>query len=166
MTTAANPKYWFMFTLEWPEDATSMAEAAAVFAPSTIPRDIVSPNLKTLLEVVDKYAASRERRLHWLSDIARWLALDGLTWDDFDVDWMGAIDELCSTPFLRLDLTLSSIAYAYVGDPSSKSMTLYFPDGSTEVATDEEREKIREAFTDLIAHDWPEYVARVNVVAP
>ena len=162
--TAANPKYWFMFTLEWPEGTTSMAEAAAVFAPSTIPRDMVSSNLKTFLEVVDKYAASREKRLHWLSDVARWLWLDGLTWNDLDVDWMEAIDELCSKPFLRLDFTLSSMAYAYLGDANLKTI-LYFPDGSTEVATSEEREKIRAAFTKIIERDWPEFVARAKMVA-
>jgi len=87
-----------------------------------------------------------------------------MTWNDVDVDWMEAIDELGSTPFLRLDLTLSFTAYAYLGDSSLESMTFHYGDGSTKVATSEEREKIREAFTELIERDWPEYVARAKKV--
>src|SRR5438552_17582638 len=98
---------WFLVTgLPWPEDHAEdqVAEAALAIAPEVTqavrpadPGGEPSPlghDLALMLDAGSRCAVALGKRVIFLSDITRWLADIGLSWEGIRVDFPGAQAEL------------------------------------------------------------------------
>ena|SRR5215472_4005488 len=162
---------WFLVTgLEWPEDQVDAEVAEAAFAVAPSVTEAVRPigpdgklvpigrDLALMLGAGSRCAAALGKRVIFLSDITRWLADIGLSWDRIGVDFATAQNELERQP-VGLYLELSQRAHTILC-ATSRSLTLYYTTGEVTEVRPEERESIRAKFEATLDANWPGYVTR------
>jgi hypothetical protein len=162
---------WFLVTgLAWPEDQADaeVAEAAFAIAPpvTQVARPIghdgrpipLGRDLALMLDKGSRCAAALGKRVIFLSDITRWLADTGLTWENVGVDFPTAQNELERQP-LGLLIMVSSRAYSILCS-AAPHLTIYYTSGDAAEVLPEERELVRASFDARLRADWPAYVAK------
>jgi hypothetical protein len=160
-----HPSWWLVRGLEWPEDARDgdMAECVIACAPDLARRMHpthmaagLSPGLETILAAGEEFAAEHPARVVFFSDLTRRLNVQtGKSWANVGVDWESALAELFDRTS-AMYMTLSYLAYVFICD-ASLQMTLHYP-GRVEVATEADRERVRESVLVRLAADWPPYI--------
>ena len=163
-----NPPWFLVTGLPWPDDQADaeMAEAAFAVAPDvTLVVRPAGPNgepvplgrdLALMLDAGSRCAAALGKRVIFLSDITRWLADLGLSWERIGVDFPTAENELEQQP-LGLLVTVSGRAYTILCSPA-RNLTLYYTSGGTAEVPPEERELVRASFDTRLDADWPGYI--------
>jgi hypothetical protein len=160
---------WFLVTgLPWPEDHddAEVAEAAFVIAPAVT--QVVRPmgrdgkpvplghDLALLLDAGSRCAAALGKRVLFLSDITRWLAEIGLSWERIGVDFSTAQGELeQQTP--SLFVMVSRRAYTILCS-ATRNLTIHCTSGRRVEVPPEERELVRARFEAALDADWPSYI--------
>ena len=162
---------WFLVTgLPWPEDQNDaeVAEAAFAIAPD-VTRAVrpigpngepapLGPDLALLLDAGARCAAARGKRVMFLSDITRWLAETGLSWDRIGVDFPTAQNEL-GQQSPGLFIMVSSRAYTILCS-TARDLTVHYTDGSKAEVPPGERELLRASFEARLDADWPGFVTK------
>jgi hypothetical protein len=162
---------WFLVTgLAWPEDPDDpeIAEAAFAIAPD-VTRAVrpIGPdgepvslghNLAPMLDVGSRCATALGKRVIFLSDITRWLAEIGLSWDRIGVDFPTAQNEL-EQQSPGLFIMVSSRAYTILCSTARK-LTIHYTDGSKGEVPPGERELLRADFEARLDADWPGFITK------
>jgi hypothetical protein len=162
---------WFLVTgLAWPEDPEDpeIAEAAFAIAPD-VTRAVrptgpdgepvpLGPDLALLLGVGSRCTAALGKRVIFLSDITRWLAEIGLSWDRIGVDFPTAQNEL-EQQSPGLFIMVSSRAYTILCS-TARDLTVHYTDGSKAEVPPGERELLRASFEARLDADWPGFVTK------
>jgi len=160
---------WFLVTgLPWPDDAggPEMAEAALAIAPDITQavRPVRSDgqpiplgrDLALMLDAGSQCAGALGRRVLFVSDITRWLADAGRTWEHIGVDFATAQNELeRQSPALLV--TVSRLAYAILCS-TARNLTVHYTSGGMVEVTTNEREKVWTALDARLDADWPAYI--------
>ncbi len=162
---------WFLVTgLPWPEDGPDAEIAEAAFAIAPYITQTVRPigpdgepvplghDLALMLDAGSRCAAALGKRVLFLSDITRWLAGIGLSWERIGVSFENAQTEL-EQQKIGMYLSVSQRAYTIL---CSAAPTLPIQDtsgGAAEVLP-EDRELVRVSFEARLDADWPGYVAQ------
>jgi hypothetical protein len=162
---------WFLVTgLPWPEDQSEadVAEAAFAIAPyvtqavrpagrdgTPIP---LGPDLAIMLDTGSRCAAALEKRVLFLSDITRWLADIGLSWDRIGVDFETAQNEL-EQQATGMYLALSQRAYTILCS-ASRTLTIHDTSGRAAEIPAEDRELVRAKLEQALDARWPRYVTK------
>jgi len=165
---------WFLVTgLPWPEDAgdAEMAEAALAIAPdvTSAVRPVGSDgrpvplgsDLTLMLDAGSQCAVTLGKRVVFVSDVTRWLADTGRTWERIGVDFPTAQNELeRQSPALLV--AVSRLAHTILCS-TFRSLAVHYTSGSVaEIMTDErEREKVRRALETRLDADWPAYITKM-----
>lgn len=162
---------WFLVTgLPWPEDQTDAEVAEAAFAIAPPVTQVVRPvgpdgkpaplgrDLALMLNAGSRCAAALGKKVIFLSDITRWLADTGLSWEQIGVDFPGAQNELEHQP-LGLIIMVSARAYTILCS-TTPHLTIYYTSGDTAEVPPEERELVRAGFEARLLADWPGYITR------
>ena len=162
---------WFLVTgLPWPEDQADaeMAEAAFAIAPAVT--QAVRPvgpdgksvplghDLALMLDAGSHCTAALGKRVIFLSDITRWLADIGLSWDRIGIDFPAAQAEL-ERQSPGLFVMVSRRAYSILCS-TAHNLTINYTSGSAAEIPPEERELLRASFDATLDADWPAYVAK------
>lgn len=154
-----HPPFWMLFGLPWPDADAEMAEAAMVLAPHCVRERDLSENAADILGFTRLYAREHpHRRMVFLTDVTRWLSRQDSGWPQVGVDFEGGLQELTRAPVLGMYVTVSWRAYMHLTNATLVSHTVHYLDGTSEVLTEEERERVRAALDDKIAVDWPDYI--------
>lgn len=162
---------WFLVTgLPWPEDdGAEKAEAALAIAPD-VTRTVrpagpdgqpgpLGRDLALMLDAGSQCAAALGKRVLFVSDITRWLADTGRTWEHIGVDFATAQNELGrQSPALLI--TVSRTAYTILCS-AARNLTVYYSSGGMVEVTTDEREKVRTALEARLDADWPAYIKMV-----
>jgi len=162
---------WFLVTgLPWPEDQddAQVAEAAVAIAPhvSQMARPVgpdgkpvpLGRDLALMLDAGSRCATALGKRVIFLSDITRWLADIGLSWDRIGVDFPIAQNEL-ERQAVGLCLELSQRAYTILCS-TDRNLSVHYTDGSKTEIPPEERELLRARFEVALNASWPGYVTQ------
>jgi len=162
---------WFLVTgLPWPEDQNDaeVAEAALAIAPHVT--EVARPadpdgkpiplghDLSRMLDAGSRCAAALGKRVIFLSDITRWLAETGLSWDRIGVDFPTAQNEL-EQQSPGLFIMVSSRAYTILCS-AARDLTVHYTDGSKAEVPPGERELLRAGFEARLDADWPGFVTK------
>lgn len=169
-----DPPLFLVTGLPWPEgdDGAEMAEAALAIAPAvTQTVRQVGPDgrpvplgldLALMLDAGTSCAAAVGKRVLFVSDVTRWLADTGRTWESIGVDFATAQNELeRQSPALLV--TVSRLAYAILC--SARNLTVHYTSGDVADITPDEREKLRTALDARLDADWPAYITKVMASA-
>jgi hypothetical protein len=156
------PSCWLVFGLEWsaPEGQV-FAEAAYALAPSLVPRDRVGRDAADVLDLAEAYVRATPGRTVFFSDLTLWLDQSQTTWHERGTNWEAAMDELVSSPIAALYLTISRRAHMILSDASRQGAVIYYPDGTTEQITPQERQAVHDALEQQLRRDWPPYMQSV-----
>jgi hypothetical protein len=154
----AEPGYWLVAGLEWPE-GRGPAEAALAVAPELVPREAVSQDTYQVLGCTDLYAARHATRVVFLSDLTRMLARVGQSWASLGIGWRTALDELHDGSVPALLLTVTERAHMLICDPATDPGSDHWH--SQHELVHYERELIRHAISDKLAADWPAYMTSI-----
>jgi hypothetical protein len=162
---------WFLVTgLPWPtdHDGAEMAEAAFAIAPHVT--QAVRPvgpdgkpiplghDLALMLDAGSRCAAALGKRVIFVSDITRWLADIGLSWERIGVDFPTAQGELeQQSPGLLA--TVSPKAYMILCSATAK-LVIHYTSGGTAELPHEERDLVRASFEARLNADWPSYITK------
>jgi hypothetical protein len=162
---------WFLVTgLPWPEDQSDADVAEAAFAIAPYVTQAVRPagqdgkhiplgrDFAMMLDAGSRCAAALGRRVVFLSDITRWLADIGLSWDRFGVDFETAQDEL-EQQAIGMYLALSQRAYAILCS-ASQTLTIHDTSGRAAEIPPEDRELVRAKLEEALDARWPGYVTQ------
>jgi len=162
---------WFLVTgLPWPEDQSDADVAEAAFAIAPYVTQAVRPagpdgkpvplgrHLAIMLDAGSRCAAALGKRVLFLSDITRWLADIGLSWDRIGVDFETAQNELEQQP-IGIYLTLSQRAYTILCS-ASHTLTIHDTSGRTAEIPPEDRELVRAKLEEALDARWPTYVTK------
>ena len=162
---------WFLVTgLPWPEDQADADVAEAAFAIAPYVTQAVRPagrdgepvplgrDLAMMLDAGSRCAAALGKRVLFVSDVTRWLADLGLSWDRLGVDFETAQNELEQQP-LGLFVMVSPRAHTILCS-TVHNLTIYFTDGSKAEIPPAERELVRADFEVTLDRDWPGYAAK------
>jgi hypothetical protein len=165
-----HPPLFLVTGLPWPDDDgdAEIAEAALAIAPD-VTRAVrpVGPDgqpvplgrdLAVMLDAGSQCAAALGKRTLLVSDITRWLAGTGRTWESIGVDFATAQNEL-EQQSPALIVTVSQLAYAILCS-AARDLTVYTSGRAAEVPTGE-REQVRAALEARLAADWPAYISEV-----
>ncbi|MFD0888640.1 hypothetical protein ACFQ08_29240 [Streptosporangium algeriense] len=155
------PAYWLVFALPWPDSQwdAELAEAAYVLSPPLVPRSRVPENAEGVFAVAHFYLKENPgRRTVWFSDLTRWLAERDNSWQQVEVDWEAALQEIQELPTFGMFLQVSKRGYMFLLDGSPDGMTVTYPGGERERLTARERETVHAAFEDKITRDWAGYI--------
>jgi hypothetical protein len=169
-TWMTNPSWFLVTGLPWPEDkpSTEIVEAALAIAPYVT--QVVRPvgpdgeplplgrDFALMLDAGSRCAAALGKRVLFLSDITRWLAGIGLSWERIGVSFEYAQEELEGQK-VGLYLTVSQRAYSIVCS-AARTSTIQSTSGSTAEVLPEDREQVRAQIEAALDADWPDYVAR------
>jgi hypothetical protein len=163
---------WFLVTgLPWPEDQPDVELTEAAFAIAPYVTGVVRPaspagepvplgtDLARMLDAGSRCAAALGKRVLFVSDVTRWLADIGLSWERIGVDFPTAQDEL-EHQSLGLIVTVSSRAYTILCS-TARTRAIHYASGRAADIPPEERELVRASFEARLDADWPGYVARV-----
>lgn len=161
---------WFLVTgLPWPagQDNAEAAEAALAIAPSVtqVARPVgpdgkpapLRQDLARLLDTGSRCAAALSKRVIFLSDITRWLADIGLSWQRIGVDFPTAQNEL-EHHAVGLYLELSQRAYTILCS-TARPLTIHQTSELAEVPA-KERELLRAKFEAALNARWPDYITQ------
>lgn len=162
---------WFLVTgLPWAEhqDDAEVAEAAVAIAPhvTQVARPVgpegkpvpLGRDLALMLDAGSRCAAALGKRVIFLSDITRWLADIGLSWERIGVDFPIAQNEL-EHQAVGLYLELSQRAHTILCS-TAHNLTIHYTDGSTAEIPPDERELLRARFETALNAGWPGYVTQ------
>ena len=162
---------WFLVTgLPWPEDQADaeMAEAAFAIAPDAtqVVRPVgpdgkpvpLSRDLARMLGAGSHCAAALGKKVIFLSDISRWLAETGLSWDRIGVDFPTAQNEL-EQQSPGLFIMVSSKAYTILCS-TARNLTVHYTDGSKAEVPPGERELLRADLEARLGADWPGFITK------
>jgi hypothetical protein len=169
-TWMTNPSWFLVTGLPWPEDkpSTEIAEAALAVAPYVT--QAVRPvgpdgeplplgrDFALMLDVGSRCAAALGKRVLFLSDITRWLADIGLSWERVGVSFEHAQDEL-ERQKIGLYLSVSQRVYAILCS-AAPTLTIQDTSGGVAEVLPEDRELVRAHFEAALDADWPAYVAQ------
>ena len=162
---------WFLVTgLPWPEDQddAEVAEAALAIAPHVT--EAVRPvgpdgnpvplghDLSRMLDAGSRCAAALGKRVIFLSDITRWLADIGLSWERIGVDFPTAQNEL-EHQAVGLYLQLSQRAHTILCS-TARTLTIHYTSGDTVEVPPEERELLRAKLEAALNMGWPGYITQ------
>src|SRR5215471_16550585 len=164
-TWMAEPSWFLVTGLPWPEDQDDAEIAEAAFAIAPYVTQAVRPvgpdgkpiplghDLALMLDAGSRCAAALGKRVLFLADLTRWLADIGLGWERIGVDFPTAQDELeHQSP--GMFLTVSSRAYTILCSPAPH-LTIHYTSGNTAEILPEERELVRANFEEKLDADWP-----------
>jgi len=163
------PPLFLVTGLPWPEDdGAAMAEAALAIAPDVTQavRPVGSDgqpiplgrDLAIMLAAGSECAAALYKRVLFMSDITRWLADTGRTWEHIGVDFATAQAELeQQSPALLV--TVSRAAYNVLCC-AARSPTMHHALGRAPEVTTDDREKLRAAIDARLDADWPGYITK------
>jgi hypothetical protein len=167
---------WFLITgLPWPEAQSDADVAEAAFAIAPYVTQAVRPagrdgkpvplgrDLALSLDAGSRCAAALGKRVVFLSDITRWLADIGLSWDRIGVDFETAQNEL-EQQAIGMYRALSQRAYAILCS-ASRTLTIHDTSGPTAETPPEDRELVRAKLEEALDARWPEYVTKALVDA-
>ncbi|MGW4199441.1 hypothetical protein [Streptomyces sp. NPDC004726] len=161
-----HPKHWLVYALPWPEDSRDepQAEAAVVIAPPLIAGktlDSLPGHVLDVLAWTQEYANEHpDQEVVFFTDITRWLEWEkDLSWASLGIDWERALADIPEQPLLLLYLTINRRAYRHLVD-TARVARVYYPDGTSETLTVEERRAVRDAFAGQLNADWPPYIHR------
>jgi hypothetical protein len=162
---------WFLVTgLPWPEDQddAEVAEAALAIAPhvTQMARPVgpdgkpipLGHDLSRMLEAGSRCAAALGKRVIFLSDVTRWLAGIGLSWERIGVDFPTARSEL-EHQAVGLYLELSERAHTILCS-TTRTLTIHYTSGDTVEVPPEERELLRAKLETALNMGWPGYVTQ------
>jgi hypothetical protein len=167
-TWMTNPSWFLVTGLPWPEDKADAEVAEAAFAVAPQVTEAVRPadpdsspvplghDLALMLDAGSRCAAALSKRVVFLSDITRWLASIGLSWERIGVDFPTAQAEL-EQQQPGLFVMLSRMAYTILCSAAS-DLTMYTPMGSTAEIPPGEREMVRASLEAALDADWPHYI--------
>jgi hypothetical protein len=164
------PPLFLVTGLPWPEDAdgAEMAEAALAIAP--VVTQAVRPvghdgqpvplvrDLSLMLDAGSQCASALGKRVLFVSDITRWLADAGRTWERIGVDFSTAQNEL-ERQSPALIVAVSRTAYSALCSTAPNLTVLYNSCSVAEITTDE-REMVRTALEARLDADWPIYIRK------
>jgi hypothetical protein len=169
-TWMTNPSWFLVTGLPWPEDqaAAEVAEAAFAIAPSVtqtvrpMGRDgnpvPLGRDLSLMLDAGARCAAALGKKVIFLSDVTRWLAGLGLSWERIGVDFPAAQNELeHQSPGLFLAVTPRTYTILC---STTGNLTIRHTSGSTTQVPPAERERVRARFEAALDADWPHYIAK------
>jgi hypothetical protein len=165
-----HPPLFLVTGLPWPEDNddAEMAEAALAIAPAVT--QTVRPvgpdgqpvplgsDLALMLEAASRCAVALGKRVLFVSDMTRWLADTGRTWESIGVDFATAQAEL-ERQSLALLLEVSPRAYTILCSTAC-NLTVNFTSGIAAEVTIDERKKLRTALEARLNADWPTYITK------
>src|SRR5258708_17851098 len=162
---------WFLITgLSWPEDHADSEIAEAAFAVAPYVTQTVRPigqdgepvplgcDLALMLDAGSRCAVALGKRVIFLSDITRWLADIGLSWDRIGIDFPTAQAEL-ERQSPGLFVMVSRRAYSILCS-AAHNLTINYTSGSAAEIPPEERELLRASFDATLDADWPAYAAK------
>ena len=165
-----HPPSFLVTGLPWPEatDGADMAEAALAIAPAVTQavRPVghdgqpvpIGPDLALMLDAGSQCAVALGKRVLLVSDITRWLADAGRTWEHIGVDFATAQNEL-ERLSPALIVAVSRTAYATLCAVARDANVHRAPGRLAEV-TGGEREKVRGALEARLDTDWPAYITK------
>jgi hypothetical protein len=169
-TWMTEPSWFLVAGLPWPEDQSDVdvdvAEAAFAIAPYVT--QAVRPagpdgkpvslgrDLATMLDAGSRCAAALGKRVLFLSDVTRWLADTGLSWDHIGVDFETAQSEL-EQQAIGMYLALSMRAYTIMCS-ASHTLTIHDTSGRVAEIPPEDRELVRGKLEEALDARWPRYV--------
>jgi hypothetical protein len=167
---------WFLVTgLPWPEDQADADVAEAAFAIAPHVTQAVRPagrdgqpfplgrDLAMMLDAGSRCAAALGKRVLFLSDITRWLADLGLSWDRIGVDFETAQNEL-EQQAIGMYLALSQRAYTVLCS-ASRTLTIHDTSGRSAEIPPEDRELVRARLEEALDARWSRYVTKALVNA-
>jgi hypothetical protein len=169
-TWMAEPSWFLVTGLPWPEDQddAEIAEAAFAIAPSVTqavrpvgPEGKPVPlghDLARMLDAGSRCAAALGKRVIFLSDITRWLADIGLSWERISVNFPVAQNEL-EQQGIGMYLSLSQRAHVILCS-TARTLTIYYASGGRAEVPPEDRELVRANFEAALNADWPGYVTQ------
>ena len=169
-TWMTDPSWFLVSGLPWPEDQSDADVAEAVFATAPYVTQTVRPagrdgkpvplgrDLATMLDAGSRCAAALGKRVLFLSDITRWLADIGLSWDRIGVDFETAQNEL-EQQAIGMYLALSQRAYTILCS-ASRTLAIHDTSGRTAEIPPEDRELVRAKLEEALDARWPEYVTK------
>jgi hypothetical protein len=162
---------WFLVTgLPWPEDQDDAENAEAAFAIAPSVTQVVRSasqdgkptplghDLALMLKAGSRCAAALGKRVIFVSDISRWLAGNGLSWELIGVDFPTAQNEL-EQQSPGLCVMVSRRAYTILCS-TARNLTVHYISGGTGEVPPGERELVRAGFAARLAADWPGYITR------
>ncbi|MFD3580707.1 hypothetical protein [Streptomyces sp. NPDC058644] len=156
------PQGWLVLGLPWPERTQDgWGECALALAPNTIPRDLVSKEAGTALDLAGGLArdpADGPGKAVFFSDVTLWLDKQGKDWGDLGIDYEAVIDELTKAPVPQLYLTLMQKAHAILCDASREGLRLHYRNGDVEHVTPQVRRDVHSAIATSLERDWPPYI--------
>jgi len=169
-TWMTNPSWFLVLGLPWPEsqDDAEIAEAAVAIAPDVtqMARPVgpdgkpvpLGRDLALMLDAGSRCAAALGKRVIFLSDITRWLADIGLSWERIGVDFPIAQHEL-EHQAVGLYLELSQRAHTILCS-TARTLTIHYASGDIVEVPPEERELLRARFEAALNAGWPGYVTQ------
>jgi hypothetical protein len=169
-TWMTNPPWFLVTGLPWPENQgdAGATEAALAIAPSVtqVARPVgpdgkpvpLGRDLARMLGTGSRCAAALGKRVIFLSDITRWLADIGLSWERIGVDFPAAQNEL-EHQAVGLYLELSQRAYTILCSTAC-TLTIHYTSGDIVEVPPEERELLRAKFEAALNAGWPGYVTQ------
>jgi hypothetical protein len=115
-------------------------------------------DIALMLDAGSRCAAALDKRVLFLSDITRWLADIGLSWERIGVDYPTAQDELeHQSP--GLFVMVSRMAYTILCS-AARNLTIHYTSGYTAGVPPEERELVRASFEATLDTDWPGFITQ------
>jgi hypothetical protein len=111
-----------------------------------------------MLDAGSRCATALGKRVIFLSDITRWLAEIGLSWDRIGVDFPTAQNEL-EQQSPGLFIMVSSRAYTILCS-TARNLTIHYTDGSKGEVPPGERELLRADFEARLDADWPGFITK------
>jgi hypothetical protein len=165
---------WFLVTgLPWPEDPSDTDVAEAAFAIAPYVTQAVRPagrdgqpvplgrDLAMMLDAGSRCAAALGKRVLFLSDVTRWLADIGLSWDRIGVHFETAQNEL-EQQAIGMYLALSQRAYTILCS-ASRTLTIHDTSGRSAELPPEDRELVRANLEEVLDARWSRYVTKALV---
>jgi hypothetical protein len=165
-----DPSWFLVAGLPWPEDQVGVGMAEAAFAIAPPVTQAVRPvgadgkpvalgrDFALMVDAGSRCAAALGKRVIFLSDITRWLAETGLSWDRIGVDFPTAQNEL-EQQSPGLFIMVSSRAYTILCS-TARDLTVHYTDGSKAEVPPGERELLRAGFEARLDADWPGFITK------
>ena len=169
-TWMTNPSWFLVVGLPWPDDEPNAEIAETAFAIAPYVTQAVRPvgphggpvplgrDFALMLDAGSRCAAALGKRVLFLSDITRWLADIGLSWERIGVSFENAQSEL-EQQKIGIYLSVSQRAYAILCS-AAHTLTIQYTSRSAAEVLPEDRELVRANFEAALDADWPGYVAQ------
>ena len=165
-----DPSWFLVVGLPWPEDHAHADVAEAAFAIAPFVTQAVRPigpdgipvplgrDLELMVDAGSRCAAALGKRVLFLTDITRWLADLGLTWEHIGVSFETAQNELERQP-IGMCLSVSQRAHAILCS-AARTLTIHCMSGGAVQVPPESREMVRTNFEAALNAGWPGYATQ------